>query len=208
MKITAPRSRRRCTQPIRRTRWPASEARSSPHVCVRRRSPRKSSTTEVSISMFSASGRGELRGNFVARQICIARPMAYSSARIARRRFRCRRRSACSAPPACWPVPWRASACPRPVPPRARARRRSRAITAACRSGRFAQRRDEQVQRCRRSASPSTLITRRSSPIEKPMPGACTFEPSDSASPSYRPPPSTEFCAPSEPCTTSNVVRM
>ncbi len=54
----------------------------------------------------------------------------------------------------------------------------------------------------------STLITRRSSPIENPIPGAATFDPSDSASPSYRPPPSTEFCAPSAPCVISNVVRM
>ena len=44
--------------------------------------------------------------------------------------------------------------------------------------------------------------------MENPIPGAGTFEPSDSASPSYRPPPSTEFCAPSDPWTTSNVVRM
>ncbi len=31
-----PRSRLRCTQPPRRTRWPTSEARSAPHRCVRR----------------------------------------------------------------------------------------------------------------------------------------------------------------------------
>src|SRR5436305_1659686 len=41
--------------------------RRSPHMCVRWRSPRKSNTTEVSISM--SAGRGEFRGDFVSRQI-------------------------------------------------------------------------------------------------------------------------------------------
>ncbi len=39
-------------------------------------------------------------------------------------------------------------------------------------------------------------MTSRSSPIEKPIPGAGTLEPNDSARPSYRPPPRIAFCAP------------
>ncbi len=60
---------------------------------------------------------------------------------------------------------------------------------------RIAQGRHEDIER--RVVRPgSTVITSRSSPMENPIPGECTFDPSDSAKPSYRPPPSTEFCAP------------
>src|SRR5471030_2011823 len=61
MKMTAPWSRRRWHQPIRTTVLPVSEARSSPHIWVRRRSPRKSSTTEVSISINLSSSQAWLR---------------------------------------------------------------------------------------------------------------------------------------------------
>ena len=101
-------------------------------------------------------------------------PVAMFFQRIcARRRFRCRRRSACSARRACWPVPWPASACLRPTFHRDAVARAVRApARAACAQRRFAQRRDEQIERRLAVWSPSTLITRRSSPIEKPMPGA------------------------------------
>src|SRR5215831_16905893 len=43
MNTRLPISRRRLTQPIRTTCWPECSARSSPHLCVRRRSAKKSS---------------------------------------------------------------------------------------------------------------------------------------------------------------------
>ena len=49
---------------------------------------------------------------------------------------------------------------------------------------RLAQRGDEEIQRLGGFGCPPPLITSLSSPMEKPMPGECTFEPSDSASPS------------------------
>ena len=133
--------------------------------------------------------------------------MTCSSERSGRRPSRLRPRSERSALPTCWPVPSGASAGLRRVPRRAHARY-SRAIRAACRCTAPAQRRHKRSSGVELSNFSSTVITRRSSPIEKPIPGAGTLDPSDSANPSYRPPPSTEFCAPSAPCTTSNVVRM
>src|SRR2546428_6735867 len=53
MKITPPRSRRRCTQPMISAREPAPEARSCPQVWVRFRWPRKSSGTLDCISVFA-----------------------------------------------------------------------------------------------------------------------------------------------------------
>src|SRR5258706_5069494 len=56
MKTTPPRSRRRCTQPMISARLPASSARSSPQLCVRRSSPKKSRGTD-SILLFDAFGK-------------------------------------------------------------------------------------------------------------------------------------------------------
>src|SRR5438270_7785193 len=47
IKITLPRSRRRLTQPSKTTCDPVCSGRSSPHMHVRRRSPKKSSGKEV-----------------------------------------------------------------------------------------------------------------------------------------------------------------
>src|SRR4051812_46274085 len=68
MKMTPPWSRRRCTHPIRSTVLPSSEARSWPQVWVRRRSPKKSSRTVVSICR-SLVVIGKPRGDLVARQL-------------------------------------------------------------------------------------------------------------------------------------------
>ncbi len=62
MKMTPPRSRRRCTQPISSTRAPASAALNWPHVCVRRRSPKKSKETLSCILGFATQLPVQLRG--------------------------------------------------------------------------------------------------------------------------------------------------
>src|SRR5258708_39456379 len=58
-KMRLPWSRRRLTQPMRTTCWPALAARSSPQRWVRSRLPKKSSTTYV---LLRACGPGEAPG--------------------------------------------------------------------------------------------------------------------------------------------------
>ena len=186
MKITPPRSRRRCTQPISSDAFgPHRDARSSPHVCVRRRSPRKSSATEVSISMFSPIGRAFSVRAISSRVSCTCSPDAIS--------FSVYRPAAISLSPTISVIARaqfvgqfqaRFSFACRPLPRRCPARRRSRASMAAVPQRRFAQRRDVQIERARPACSLFHAHHQAVFADRKADPGECTFEPSDSASPS------------------------
>ena len=129
MKITPPRSRRRCTQPIRSARLPASEARSSPQVCVRRRSPRKSRGTVCSIVYLICSSSSSRRAGtcspdrHVLQRICPGGDLVVAHDQRD------------SARPSCWRPPARASACGPPTARRetpSRAQVRAPAAPACC----------------------------------------------------------------------------
>src|SRR6185295_13625050 len=93
MNTTPPRSRRRCTQPMMSAVLPASEARSSPQVCVRRSSPKKSRGTD-SIFVFNvprelfATERDLLARGHVLQLICSRSDLVISkNERESRARF-------------------------------------------------------------------------------------------------------------------------